>query len=81
MSDKQFTIQDMIGSVNQESPSEFQNAFNDLILDKIAAAVDAKKQEVAQNYFNNVSDEEEHTDEENEEITDEDTETTVGEVG
>ena len=52
MSDKQFTIDDMIGAANKESPSEFQTAFNALVLDKISDAIQAKKIEVAKNYFN-----------------------------
>lgn len=87
MSDKEFTIQDMVGAISNESPSEFQNAFADLVLDKIAAAVDAKRQEVAQNYFNTASDEsaeeteEEQAGEDNEENTDENTQEPVGEEG
>lgn len=83
MSDKEYTVQDMVGAIRSDSPSGFQNAFADLVLDKIAAAVDAKRQEVAQNYFNTEveSQEAEHTDDQNEEQTDENTQTTVGEEG
>jgi len=52
MSDKQFTIADMIGAVNDESPSNFQAAFNSILLDRIHDAINSKKIEIAKNYFN-----------------------------
>ena len=89
MSEKQFTIADMIGSVNQESPSDFQTAFHSIILDKIRDAIEAKKIEVAQNYFNYEDESEEeqpegeaqHSDDSNEGTNDEDTEATAGKDG
>jgi hypothetical protein len=86
MTDKQFTIADMIGAVNDESPSGFQAAFNSLVLDKIQDAISAKKAEIASNYFNyeDETEEEEDTEEEtsdaesNEGTDDEDTETVAG---
>jgi hypothetical protein len=89
MAEKQFTIADMIGAVNQESPSDFQTAFNSIVVDKIRDAINTKKIEIAQNYFNYEDEsEEEHQDQEeaqdtdsNEGNTDEDTETTAGKDG
>lgn len=85
MSDKQFTIADMIGAVNDESPSGFQAAFNALVLDKIHDAINSKKIEIANNYFNyeDESEEEEQSDDtseadSNEGTNDEDTETVAG---
>lgn len=80
-----YTISDMISSAARSSPSEFQTAFNNLMLDRIAAAVDQKKIEFAQHYFSQDDDSEEANDnteedttEDNEENTDEDTETDNG---
>lgn len=86
MTDKQFTIADMIGAVNQESPSDFQAAFHSVVLDKIRDAIDTKKIEIAQNYFNYEDESEEEQEEtqdadSNEGTTDEDTETTAGKDG
>jgi hypothetical protein len=82
MTDKQFTIADMIGAVKDESPSGFQAAFNSLVLDKIQDAISAKKVEIASNYFNyedETEEEEETSDaESNEGTDDEDTETVAG---
>lgn len=52
MSDVQISVSDMIAAAKAESPSDFQTAFNSLIIDKVAAALEAKRQEVAQDYFN-----------------------------
>ncbi len=90
MSDKQFTIDDMIGAASKESPSEFQAAFNSIVLDKISDAIQAKKIEVAKNYFNYEDESEEGSEEEtsaeldtedNEETSDENIEATAGKDG
>ncbi len=86
MADRQFTIADMIGAVNQESPSDFQTAFHSIVVDKIHDAINAKKIEIAQNYFNYEDESEEEQEEaqetdSNEGTTDEDTETTAGKDG
>ena len=88
MTDKQFTIADMIGAVNNESPSGFQAAFNALVLDKIQDAISSKKIEIAQNYFNYEDESEEEVETEegsesdsNEGTNDEDTEATAGKDG
>lgn len=90
MSDKQFTIDDMIGAAGKESPSEFQTAFSALVLDKISDAIQAKKIEVAKNYFNYeenpAEDSEEETTaeletDEDEETPNENIEATAGESG
>lgn len=84
MTDKQYTIQDMIGAAKDESPSDFNDAFNSLVLDKIADVIQAKKIEVAQNYFNYTDESEEQESQEtpasdaNEGNTDENTETVTG---
>ncbi len=75
MSDVQINVSDMIAAAKAESPSDFQTAFNSIIIDKVAAALEAKRQEVAQNYFNtsaeqSAEDQEENTDENIEANTD-----------
>ena len=52
MSEKQFTIDDMVVAAHNDSPSDFQSAFASVVLDKIADAIEAKKVELAKNYFN-----------------------------
>jgi uncharacterized protein YciW len=48
---KQLTVQDMIRAAMDQSPSNFDDAYQSVLADKIADAIDAKKAEVAQNYF------------------------------
>lgn len=52
MSDTQYTVSDMVQAAGEQSPSNFQTAFASIMLDKIAASVEAKKVEIAKNYFN-----------------------------
>jgi hypothetical protein len=47
----EYTVADMIGNVLEKQPNQFKSTFNDLMVDKITAALEIKKQEVAQNYF------------------------------
>ena len=46
------TVQDLITHAFDQKPIEFQNAFNSIMLDKVSAAIDDKKLEVAQSMFN-----------------------------
>ena len=75
MSDKDFTIADMINAARGETPSDFQTAFDALIVDRIVAQVDAARQEVAKNYFNTDDEESAET---QEVTTDENTEASAG---
>lgn len=77
MSDKEYTISDMIGAAAAGSPSDFQTAFNATVLDKVAAAIEAKKVEIAKNYFN-YEDAVETDTAEQEEESNEDTEAAAG---
>ena len=88
MSEKQYTIDDMINAARAESPSDFQSAFASIVLDKIADSIEAKKIEVAKNYFNYEEEPGEDSDttaeletDEDEETPDENTEATAGEDG
>lgn len=74
MSDAQYTIRDMINAAKDESPSNFQAAFNDIMINQISTALDAKKAEIAHNYFS-VNGDQETT--ETEDSTDEDIEASV----
>lgn len=75
MSEKEFTIDDMVNAARNDSPSDFQSAFASVVLDKIADAIEAKKVELAKNYFNYEDAEEASA--EQEEEPHEDTETTA----
>lgn len=46
-----YTTTDLIDFALTQKPLEFENAFNSLIADKLTAAVDMKKIEVAQSIF------------------------------
>ena len=70
-----YTIDDMVAEAHNDSPSDFQNAFASVVLDRIAGAVEAKKIEIAKNYFN--YEDAEDTSAEQEEASNEDTETTA----
>lgn len=77
MSEKEYTINDMVKAAGQESPSEFGDAFASAMLDRIAASIEAKKIEVAKNYFN-YEDPEATVSDDTEEEPNEDTETVTG---
>jgi hypothetical protein len=49
--DDNVTVQDLIYHSYEQKPIEFQNAFNTLMSDKITAAVNDRKMEVAQTMF------------------------------
>ncbi len=70
-----YTIDDMVAAAYNDSPSDFQNAFASVVLDRIAGAVEAKKIEIAKNYFN--YEDAEVSSAEQEEASNEDTETTA----
>ena len=76
MSDKQFTIDDMVVAAHNDSPSDFQSAYATVMLDKIADAIEAKKIELARTYFN--YEDAEETSAEQEEEPHEDTEEAAG---
>lgn len=67
MSDKEYTIADMIKTAKDEAPSEFQNAFNDVLHSKVSELIQQSKQAIAQNYFNN-ADEEQPEEEEQQDV-------------
>jgi len=64
-------VSDLVYYAAQQQPVDFESAFKDIMLNKIADAIDAKKVEVAQIMFNNteVEDTEELEDQEDGETT------------
>lgn len=52
MTEIQNTLADLIRFSSEQKPIEFGDAFNSLIANRIEAAIDAKKIEVAQAVFN-----------------------------
>lgn len=59
MTEIEYRISDLINFSSQQKPIEFENAFNSLMVDRVAAAVDQKKIEVAKSMFSGSSEEEE----------------------
>jgi hypothetical protein len=49
--DTKYTLNDLITTSAEQKPLDFQDVFNDLIVDKIQAAVDNRKLELAQSMF------------------------------
>jgi len=61
--DNKYRVQDLLKFSVQQQPIEFETAFNSLITDRIAAAVDNKKMDMAGSIY---SDEEQYYPEEEE---------------
>ena len=47
-----YDVTDLISNAVDQRPDDFGNAFNSLMMDKLAAAVETKKQEIASVMFN-----------------------------
>lgn len=65
----EYSTLDLVNYAIDKQPDQFRTAFNELIADKIANAIEARKQEMASTYL---SDDEEDVvdDETQEEVTD-----------
>jgi hypothetical protein len=50
--DNKYGIEDLISAAVEQKPSNFEAAFNDIVIDRIRAAVENKKIEVAQQLYN-----------------------------
>lgn len=70
----EINVSDLIQQAKDQKASDFQTAFNAIMLDKAAAAVEARRQEIAKSFFTPEQDEPEEKEEAN---TDENTETTA----
>ena len=81
MSEPEVNYSDMIAAAKAESPSEYQDVFNRLMMDKVAAAVEAERINVAQNFFNKEEPSEEDETINNEDESNEDIEATAGSEG
>ena len=68
--DNEYTVSDLVSLSYEQKPIEFQNAFDSLIKDRIADAIDDKKLEIAQTVFSGPDDAEDN-DDENAELEDE----------
>ena len=51
--DDKYNVNDLISSARDQRPTEFEDAFNSLIVDKLRSAIDTRKQEIATSMFNN----------------------------
>ena len=61
--DNEYTVSDLVSLSYEQKPIEFQNAFDSLIKDRIADAIDDKKLEIAQTVFSGPDDAEDDDDE------------------
>jgi hypothetical protein len=48
---EKYTVQDLIQFSYSQQPVDFEDAFKGVLADKLAGAIDLKKQEMAQNIF------------------------------
>lgn len=66
MSEYKYDITNLISAAYDQKPLDFETAFNDLIVDRIATAVNDKKIAVAQQMYGYTPDNEEDNEEESE---------------
>jgi len=69
------TVSDLVGHAAEGQPEQFRSTFDQLIMDKIGAALEVKKQEVAASYFNSAAPEDSEDTITDEEENGQDTET------
>lgn len=50
--DNKYDLEDLVVAALEQKPTDFETAFNDLIVDRIATAVENKKIEIAQQMYN-----------------------------
>jgi len=74
MTDIEYRVADLINFSSNQKPVEFANAFEYILQDKLASAIETKKMEIAQHALNGQSQDLEHDEEEynDEEIEDND---------
>jgi len=51
MDDNKYSVDDLVVSVIQQKPVEFEQTFGNLMVDRLQAAVENRKQEIAQTMF------------------------------
>jgi hypothetical protein len=59
MSDYKYDMSDLVSAAAAQKPLDFETAFNDLIVDRIATAINDKKISVAQQMYGYTTDNEE----------------------
>ena len=60
--DNKYDLSDLIVSAIEQKPLDFENAFNDLVVDRIRDAVEQKKIDIAQQMYGYEPEEEEELD-------------------
>lgn len=75
MSDYKYDMSDLVSAAVAQKPLDFETAFNDLIVDRIATAINDKKISVAQQMYGYSADNEETEEELEEPEEDQDGET------
>jgi len=69
--DRQYNIADLLKFAHEEKPNDFKTAFDGVMHDKISAAIDARRQEVADRIMNGADEDiEVDVDDETEEFED-----------
>lgn len=74
MTEAQYSVQDLISTAFDQKPVDFENAFSSLIVDRLAAAVETRKIEVAQAMFGDQASSEDYSSDETEEESEVETE-------
>jgi hypothetical protein len=66
--ENKYDLNNLVNSAAKQEPLEFQNAFNDLVIDRIRTAVENKKVEIAQQLYNYQPSDDIDTDENDDEL-------------
>ena len=56
MSDTNMTVADIIKGAHESKPADVETAFNNVIADKMAAAIEARRQEIASSIYGSSED-------------------------
>lgn len=62
-----YDVQDLVVTALEQKPEEFSQAFNDILVGKLQAAVEARKYEISQEMFAGPNDQEDEFDDETDE--------------
>lgn len=66
--DNKYELEDLIAATAEQKPLEFENAFNDIVVDRIRDAIEAKKVDIAHQMYGYQPPEEYETDETDDEV-------------
>ncbi|CAB4162860.1 hypothetical protein UFOVP787_151 [uncultured Caudovirales phage] len=64
MTDNKYDISDLVVAALEQKPLDFENAFNDLIVDRIASRINDEKINIARQMYNYNEEEESNSEEE-----------------